>query len=120
MVSFPGKVLEPVRRFLAGEKLKIEQQKRDLAAGDPFSNPDRVNDNAASDDEASEQLGHVRANALRNQLDKRLVQVRKALTRIKIGRYGVCERCSKMIDTDRLMLMPEATKCASCAKKEEA
>jgi RNA polymerase-binding transcription factor DksA len=119
-ISFPANVLEPIKNFLTGEKDRLEKQQKQITSDDPFSDPDRVNDNAASDDEAAEQIGHVRASALRVQLDRRLVQVRKALTRIKIGKYAICESCGKMIDTDRLMLMPEATKCASCAKKDEA
>ncbi len=118
-ITFPASILEPIRMFLTGEKAKLEQKQKELDKRDPFSDPDRVNDNASSDDEADEQLGHAQASALKGQLDRRLVQIRKALTRIKVGNYGTCEKCGKMIDTDRLILMPEATKCASCAKKEE-
>lgn len=118
-ITFPASILEPIRMFLTGEKAKLEQKQKELDKRDPFSDPDRVNDNASSDDEAAEQLGHAQTSALKGQLDRRLVQIRKALTRIKVGNYGTCEKCGKMIDTDRLILMPEATKCASCAKKEE-
>ncbi len=38
---------------------------------------------------------------------------------VKIGKYGVCEKCGKMIDTERLMIMPETTICVSCEKKKE-
>ena len=45
--------------------------------------------------------------------------MRKALTRIRFGKYGLCERCGKFIDTDRLMIMPETTLCVECEKKRE-
>ncbi|MBI4999343.1 TraR/DksA C4-type zinc finger protein [Candidatus Gottesmanbacteria bacterium] len=33
--------------------------------------------------------------------------------------YGICERCGKMIDTDRLAVMPAAELCLECEKKKE-
>lgn len=119
VITFPAKVLEPVRSFLAGEAKKLEKRRQDLTKTDPFSDPRRVVDNAASDTEAAEQIGHEQVSALKEQVNRRLIQVHKALTRIKIGKYGTCEKCGKMIDTDRLMIMPEAALCAKCAKKSQ-
>lgn len=116
-ISFPASVLQPVNLFLRDQLKKLERQKKSLKEEDPFSNEERVNDNAALDTEAEEQFGHARTSALRGELDKRIIQVRKALTRVKIGKYGICENCGKMIDTDRLMIYPEATRCVSCEKK---
>lgn len=116
-IRFPATVLMPVRTFLQEQLKKLERQKRDLKEEDPFSNEGRADDNAALDTEAEEQFGHARTSAIRSELDKKIIQVRKALTRLKIGKYGVCENCGKMIDTDRLMVYPEATRCVSCEKK---
>ncbi|MBM3205879.1 conjugal transfer protein TraR, partial [Candidatus Shapirobacteria bacterium] len=57
--------------------------------------------------------------ALEGQINRKLIQIKKALSRLKIGKYGVCEKCGKMIDTDRLMIMPETTVCVKCEKKKE-
>jgi len=53
------------------------------------------------------------------QVNRKIVQTRRALTRIKIGKYGICEKCGNLIDTDRLMVMPEATLCVNCERKKE-
>jgi DnaK suppressor protein len=116
-IRFPSSVVQPVRSFLQDQLKKLERQKKNLKEEDPFSNTDRVDDSAALDTEAEEQFGHARTSAIREQLDKRIIQVRKAVTRAKIGKYGICENCGKMIDTDRLMVYPEATRCVSCEKK---
>jgi len=116
-IHFPATVLLPVSSFLQDQLKRLERQKRDLKEEDPFSNASRVDDNAALDTEAEEQFGHARTSAIRSELDKIIIQVRKALTRVKIGKYGICENCGKMIDTDRLMVYPEATRCVSCEKK---
>ena len=119
VITFPAKVLEPVRAFLTGEAKKLEKRQAELKETDPFSDPDRVIDNAAIDTEAAEQAGHERVTALKEQVGRRLIQVRKALTRIRLGKYGICEKCDQMIDTDRLMVMPETTVCAQCARKSQ-
>jgi DnaK suppressor protein len=116
-IKFPASVVKPVGDFLRDQIKILDRQKKDLKDEDPFSQGDRTTDNAALDTEAEEQFGHARTSAIREQIDKRIIQIRKALTRIKIGKYGVCESCGKMIDTDRLMVYPEATRCVSCEKK---
>jgi RNA polymerase-binding transcription factor DksA len=118
-ITFPAKILSPVRAFLTGEARKLEKRQKELKEIDPFSDPDRVIDNAAIDTDATEQTSHERVAALKEQVNRRLIQVRKALAQIRLGKYGICEKCHQMIDTDRLMVMPEATVCAECAKKSQ-
>lgn len=116
VVKFPANILGPIGNFLRQEIDKLSRRQKELKEVDPFNDPRRVNDNAASDTEAQEQVGHEQVVALKEQVGRRLIQLRKALTRVKLGKYGICEKCKKMIDTDRLMIMPEATLCADCAK----
>lgn len=118
-VIYPKEVLEPVKNHLDAELSKLEKRKAELEVEDPFSDRSRVDDNAAIDTDAAEQVGHMRVSALRQTLDRSIIQVRKAMSRIKIGKYGLCERCGKFIDTDRLMIMPESTLCISCEKLKE-
>jgi len=118
-IKFPANILRPIADFLSREAKKLELRKKNLSEMDPFNDPGRLIDNASPDTDASEQFGHQNVSALKTQIDRKLIQIRKALTRIKIGKYGICESCGKMIDTDRLTVMPETTLCAECAKKKE-
>jgi len=117
-IRFPSTVVEPIKRFLHLEEEKLTKRKKTLEKEDPFKDPDRVLDNAAIDTEAAEQFGHTNVRGLQSEIDRKLIQIRKALTRIKIGKYGSCESCGQMIDTDRLMVFPEATLCIKCEKKK--
>ena len=117
--SFPASVLEPVAHFLEARLDLLKKRQKSISKEDPFKDPSRTLDNAASDIEADEQFGHARASAISKELSRRMIQIRKALTRIKIGKYGICEECGQMIDTDRLVAFPEATLCAKDAKKRE-
>jgi DnaK suppressor protein len=117
--KFPKNILIPVMHFLQARLNILEKRKKAISKEDPFRDTARVTDNAAPDIEADEQFGHARTSALGSEITKRTVQIRKALARIRIGKYGICEECGQMIDTDRLVAYPEATLCAKDARKRE-
>jgi len=118
-IKFPAEVLGQVRSYLEDRRRQTEERLVKLKKEDPFDDKDRLVDNAADDTEAHEKAGHERTLALTAQLNAILVQIRKALTKIKIGKYGICESCGKMIDTDRLVALPTATLCVNCERKKE-
>lgn len=119
VIAFPSKLLQPVGDFLQERLRSLELRRKEVAEDDPFRDTNRLMDNASPDADAAEQFGHARTSAIKEQLDRKIIQTRKALARIKIGKYGICEDCGKMIDTDRLMAYPEATLCAECQAKRE-
>jgi RNA polymerase-binding transcription factor DksA len=119
VIHFPSKLLSPVAAFLKKNLQLLKKRRSEIEKEDPFRDSTRLIDNASPDADAAEQFGHARTSAIKEQIDRKIIQTRKALTRIRIGKYGICEDCSKMIDTDRLMVYPEATLCASCQKKRE-
>jgi RNA polymerase-binding transcription factor DksA len=117
--SFPASLLKPVGKFLS-EKLKaLRINRKRVAKDDPFNNKTRDLDSAATDTEAEEQFEHARISAIKSELNQKARQIKNALERVKKGKYGICEVCNKMIDTDRLAIFPEATKCVTCEKKLE-
>ncbi|OGM08692.1 hypothetical protein A2W13_03370 [Candidatus Woesebacteria bacterium RBG_16_36_11] len=116
---FPASLLNPIGIFLHNRLHSLEKKKKAIDKQDPFKDTARLDENASPDSDAAEQFGHASTSAIRGQLDKRIIETRKALSRIKIGKYGICEDCGKMIDTDRLIAYPEATLCAKCKAKRE-
>lgn len=118
-VKFPKTLLKPVSDFLTNKLKTLKINKRKISSEDPFKNKSRTLDNAATDTEAEEQFGHARVSAIKDELNRKATQIEKALKRLRVGKYGQCEDCGKMIDTDRLAIFPEATMCVSCEKKRE-
>ena len=118
-VRFPENLLAPVGKFLQERLESLRKKRQEIVSEDPFKDTSRILDIASPDTDAAEQVGHAKTSALRQQIDKAMIQTRKALTRVKIGKYGICEDCGAMIDTDRLMIYPEATFCIKCMKKRE-
>jgi RNA polymerase-binding transcription factor DksA len=117
-INIPKKLLLPVKIFLETELMKLKKMLKKMKKGDPFTDPDRVGENSPEED-LDEQVGHFDSQVKLNFLKKQIIQLRKALSMIKIGKYGVCERCGKMIDTDRLGVKPDTTICIKCEKERE-
>ena len=117
-LSFPSQLLKPLVAYLKGERKKLKETKEELKKVDQFVTGDRDADNSV-DSDVAENVEHDRAYAMRLQVSKSLVAIRKTLTRIKLGKYGICSGCGKMIDTDRLAVAPTVELCMDCAKKAE-
>lgn len=119
MQSFPDDVLSTIKTHLEEEKARVAGRIAELQAQDPFSDPDRTNDNAASDTEASEESSHDRFAAMLEELREQLAAIDAALGRVTAGTYGFCTNCTDMIDTDRLNILPAATLCLACEQKKK-
>ncbi|KKU12131.1 MAG: Transcriptional regulator, TraR/DksA family [Candidatus Woesebacteria bacterium GW2011_GWA1_45_8] len=119
VLTIPSRLLAPVGAFLQGRLRSLQDRKKTIEKEDPFKDTTRILDNASPDTDAAEQFGHARASAIRKQIGRSIIQTRKALARLRIGKYGICEDCGRMIDTDRLMVYPDATLCAEDAAKRE-
>ncbi len=48
-----------------------------------------------------------------------IARIHKALLKIGLGNYGVCEGCDEFIPRERLEAIPEASRCASCQKAHD-
>ncbi len=56
---------------------------------------------------------------IRDRESKLILKVKKALVRIEIGTFGICEACGEDISFDRLKARPVTTQCIDCKTKEE-
>lgn len=119
MNTIPSELLDSVRRHLEEEKTKISARIEELNMQDPFSDPARVNDKASNDTEASVESSHDRFLALVDELTNERSAIDAALLRIRNGTYGFCASCGKLIDTDRLSILPTATLCVDCERKKK-
>ncbi|MFA5828256.1 MAG: TraR/DksA C4-type zinc finger protein [Candidatus Shapirobacteria bacterium] len=117
-IKFPGRLVAPIKHFLEGEIVRLKRREKDIKQSDPFMDAARSTENSIEED-VDEQVGHFETVVKANFIKKQIVQVRKALTYLRIGKYGTCEKCGKMIDTDRLAIKPEATVCIKCEKESE-
>lgn len=118
-MKFPKELLKNISNNLVKLRNQVQGRITSLKLQDPFSDPDRLNDNAASDTEANEESSHERMEALEKELKRNLEEINATLERIKKGTYGKCQNCGQLIDKSRLAIKPTAVFCVSCERKQE-
>jgi len=118
-LKVPRLPLAIFRKRLRREEQKLSEQQQRLTQEDPFLEPGRTELNAELVSEAEEEIGHRRFAAVREAVAGRAAQVKRALLRMKKGKYGTCESCGQPIDPARLRADPSATLCLDCQEKKE-
>lgn len=118
LVSFPQRLVKPIAKFLEEEIKRLAKTKGNLEKDDPFRDQERDKQNSVESD-VDEQVGHLHTEVKANFIKKQIISMKRALARIRHGKYGICEVCHKMIDTDRLAVKPDATICVKCERDRE-
>lgn len=103
-------------KFLEEEIIKLKKREKQIEGADPFTDETRTLDNSVEED-LDEQLGHLDSEVKVDFIKRQIIELRKALARIRIGKYGICAKCGKMIGTSRLAVKPDATLCIKCEKE---
>jgi DnaK suppressor protein len=57
---------------------------------------------------------------IRDRENKLIKKIRKALDRIEVGSFGICEVCGEDIAIERLKARPMTTLCIDCKIRQEA
>ena len=106
--------IQKFRQKLMEKKAKLVARLDELKAEDPFTDIDRINDNASVGDDAAEESGHERIKVLQQATRGEIADIETALTRINKGTFGRCEGCGGEIGDKRLEAVPTSTVCMSC------
>lgn len=69
-----------------------------------------------SAEQAQERENDEVVDAIGNETSLSIRVIQAALERIDNGTYGACEQCGEAIGEARLKVIPEATRCVSCAR----
>jgi len=70
-------------------------------------------------DVATETFEREKGLALESSVQGMLQMVEDALRRARGGTYGVCDGCGRLIDANRLRVIPYARLCIKCKEREE-
>ena len=108
-----------LKKKLDEEKITLQTRITELQAQDPFSDPERVNDNAASDSEANEESSHDRFSAMVTELEETISQIEAAIKKMQDGTYGSCTNCGNQIEPERLQILPTARLCLPCEQNKK-
>jgi len=109
--------LKKKKEKLLRDTINLEKQIEELKKSDPFLDPDHVSDNAAIDTDVREQVSHDTIEAQIKALVNKRKNTEIALEKIHKNKYGLCEKCGKLIPKKRLDLIPEARFCIDCEQQ---
>jgi len=70
------------------------------------------------DDNAAEVATFADNISIESDLKENLDNVEHALRHIAQGKFGVCEKCGKVINIERLKIYPSATLCVTCSSQK--
>ncbi|OGY27529.1 MAG: hypothetical protein A3F33_01025 [Candidatus Woykebacteria bacterium RIFCSPHIGHO2_12_FULL_43_10] len=107
--------IEKIKENLIREKENLEKQIKYYQSEDPFLTEDR-DMTSTLDDDITENEGHDRITAAKNELVAQLGKLNNALERVYQGTYGICTKCGTQISEERLSVMPTAQLCMDCEK----
>lgn len=113
---------QQVKDKLLADKERIVKQLEEMTQEKSF-NKDKVQTKwqdvgDKDEDNAIEVADFQDSISLERSLEENLEHIEKALSQIDKGTYGVCETCSNAIEADRLIALPQATRCMSCSAKK--
>ena len=105
--------LETTRALLLRKRESLLRRRAETLAGDAELLAEREPD---PPDAAAELTAAQVLDELSEHERAELVKVINALERIEAGTYGHCINCKRAIPQQRLRALPEAERCAPCAK----
>lgn len=110
---------------LAELRAELELQRDNLRreiqeqGGDPDSDDAEIDVERGFADSAHATAERARTLSVMKALRANLRWVNRALTKMELGTYGVCERCGNPIGPERLDALPWAILCIDCKRKGE-
>jgi RNA polymerase-binding transcription factor DksA len=109
------KELKQFEEKLKAEKVELEGELSEIAKTDPRSHggweptAGAMDIDSADENEMADKFEEIEENAgIADKLEKQLEEVDIALDKIKEGKYGICEKCGKPIEKERLEANPSA------------
>ena len=126
MVEISQKLLQKLKLKLEEEKSSIEKELKRFAKKDrklrggrhprfPLFNGEIGG--AALEKAADEVEEYSTLLPIEYALEIKLQNIKLALKKMKKGKYGICEKCRKLINIRRLKVYPEAKTCLKCKKR---
>lgn len=119
------KLIEQIKERLEKEREKIRAELQRFAKEDPkfkgdwdtnFPKHDGGVGSEALEEAADEVEEYAVLLPIEYSLETQLRDVENALRKIEKGEYGLCEKCKKDIEKERLEIYPAARRCTKCKK----
>lgn len=116
------KILKELENKLYKKKEELEKELKKFAQKDKNLKGDwdtkypQFGSSSANpvEDSADEVEEYANLLPVEYSLELTLQDINKAIKKIKDKKYGLCEKCKKQIDIERLKALPESKTCKEC------
>ena len=115
-MSLKGPKLEKFKQRLLAKRKELISEVRGSSVGSLEANSDGIQDIA---DQATTAYTKEFLLSIGDAERQMLKQVDVALEKIRLKKYGQCERCGEAIGEKRLEALPFARLCIACQQEEE-
>ena len=106
--------------FVAEEQRKLQEERIQVSAELEHLRELMQAEVDVEPDEGDAEIFEREKNAaLIAVLERKLQDIDSALRSIEKGQYGICERCGRAIEIERLEVKPDATLCLNCQQEVE-
>lgn len=116
MLGFPGKTIDNIKKLLLNQQKQVEKSLKEVSVDDPAKDQVLAESSEPGTDSYIADT-HTKTLILEKQLKDTKTSIAAALSKIKSGNYGKCEKCGKQIELARLLAMPTAAYCLACTKQ---
>lgn len=116
MLNFPAKTINYIKSLLIRQQKEVEKNLKEVEETDPAKSDALAESSEPGTDSYIADI-HTKTVVLGTQLKKVNSSITEALSKIRKGTYGKCEKCGRQIEIGRLLAMPTAMLCLSCSKK---
>ena len=108
------------QQFVAEERRKLlEEEARVIGALERLREALKEEVDVDAEEGDPDLMEREKNVVLVSQLEYKLEGIHAAIRAIDKGKYGLCERCGKEIDLERLEVRPDATLCVRCQAEVE-
>ncbi|MBI4260602.1 MAG: TraR/DksA C4-type zinc finger protein [Actinobacteria bacterium] len=115
-----AKELKEARAALEGERSELEAQLKELEESSFSTGQSELSGEVGFDEEYADAgtatFERERDLSIENNVRDLLEKIRRALSRMDAGTYGICERCGRPIEKARIKALPYANLCIKDAQ----
>jgi DnaK suppressor protein len=106
-----------IRARLEAEKKRLQDEITQLNSSGSMEDRREGSPFWKREEEATESMEMEKRLALENRLNNLLLEVERAIQKLELGTYGICDSCGVTIDPARMEALPQAILCLSCRQK---
>lgn len=117
MLNLPQETFNKIKNMLHRQERQLTEEIKTIDKDDPLKG-DRLAEVSEPGTESWLADVHGKVVSIKQNLETLLTNTKESLMNLKTGKYGHCQKCGKHIEVKRLEVMPTATLCLSCSKKQ--